>query len=105
MIVDQRFQLNPLTKGVLRRRQPSFGFGLLGAATYYRTYSRLQEDGSQESWADTVIRVVEGLFSIRKWWAVSHRLPWNDEDWQQKAIDMAWAIYNFHFLPPGRGLA
>jgi ribonucleoside-triphosphate reductase len=65
VIVTERFSLNPLVKRVLRERTPEFGFGGLGAAVYNRTYSRLKPDGSQETWADTVIRVVEGVLSIR----------------------------------------
>src|SRR5690348_4098815 len=104
MLVTERFSLNPLFKGVLRRREPKFGFGLLGAAVYYRTYSRLTPEGTQEAWADTVIRVVEGVISIRKWWCVTHRLPWDEEKWEKIGRRMAEAIYSMRFLPPGRGL-
>jgi ribonucleoside-triphosphate reductase len=104
VIVTERFSLNPLVKRVLRERTPEFGFGGLGAAVYNRTYSRLKPDGSQETWADTVIRVVEGVLSIRKWWYVTHRLPWNEERWQDIGIRMADAMYSMRFLAPGRGL-
>lgn len=103
-IVTERFTLNPFVKAALRHREPQFGFGMLGAAVYYRTYSRIKADGSQESWADTVIRVIEGVFSIRKWWQVSHGLPWDEESWQNVARRMADAIFEMRFLPPGRGL-
>ena len=56
--VKDRFYLNPLVKLSLRNKREEFGFGLLGAAVYYRTYSRIMDNGQQERWADTVIRVV-----------------------------------------------
>ena len=104
MLVTERFTLNPLTQSALRRREPQFGFGLLGAATYYRTYSRIKPDGSQEGWADTVIRTVEGVMSILKTHRAKNRLSWNESDMQGLATKMAMYIFEFKFLPPGRGL-
>lgn len=104
MFVTERFQLDPLFKNALRRKTPNFGFGLLGAVVYYRTYSRIKPDGSQEQWHDTVIRVVEGTFSILKDWYVRHHLPWDEFRRQQEAARMADAMFDMRFLPPGRGL-
>lgn len=104
MFIEERFQLSPLFKLSLHKKQPTFGFGLLGAVVYFRTYSRLKTNGEQETWADTVIRVVEGVMSIRKDWHVKHNLPWDEEKWQLIAMRMANAIFNFRMLPPGRGL-
>lgn len=104
MFVTERFALNPIFKNAIRRKTPNFGFGLLGAVVYYRTYSRIQADGSQEQWADTVIRVVEGTFSILKNWYLSHHLPWDEDRRQKEAASMADAIFEMRFLPPGRGL-
>jgi len=104
MIVTERFSLHPLTRRWLYSQKPNFGFGLLGAVVYARTYSRLKSDGTQESWADTVARVVEGCLSIRKWWYVTNRLPWDEERWQEIAWRMVRAIFEMRFLPGGRGL-
>lgn len=104
MFVTERFTLDPIFKNSLRRKTPNFGFGLLGAVVYYRTYSRIKDDGSQEQWSDTVIRVVEGTFSILKDWYVKHHLPWDEFRRQQEAARMADAIFEMRFLPPGRGL-
>lgn len=104
MIVTERFELNPFFKRALKNRQEQFGFGLLGAVVYARTYSRLKSNGDQERWADTVIRVVEGVLSIRKWWYTSHRLPWDEAYWGEVGIRLANAIFDMRFLPPGRGL-
>lgn len=61
-------------------------------------------DGRQERWADTVIRVVEGVMSIRKNWMVQHRLRWNEEEMQLMAAHMVDAIFTMKFLPSGRNL-
>jgi ribonucleoside-diphosphate reductase alpha chain len=104
MFVNERFTLNPLTRRYLHSLTPDFGFGGLGAVVYYRTYSRLKEDGSQEQWADTVIRVIEGVMSIRKDWYLKHYIEWDETKWQKIANDMADAMFHFRFLPPGRGI-
>src|SRR5687768_15417992 len=104
MLVTERFSLNPLGKASIRRQTPEFGFGLLGAAVYFRTYSRLKKDGTQEGWADTVIRVVEGTMSILKTHRAKNNLSWNEDDMQRLAMQMATYIYEFKFLPPGRSL-
>lgn len=104
MIVTERFTLDPKVKAALRERTPRFGFGALGEVVYARTYSRTMADGQQERWPDTVIRVVEGVGSIRKDWYVKHRLPWDEAAWQDNLRRMAFAISDMRFLPPGRGL-
>jgi len=104
MYIEQTFTLSPLIKRRLKGLTPKFGYGLLGAATYYRTYSRLKADGSQENWADTVIRVVEGVMSIRKDWYVKENIKWDEVEWQNIAAEMADAIFHFRFLPAGRML-
>jgi ribonucleoside-diphosphate reductase alpha chain len=104
VIVTERFHLEPAVKAALRAQVPRFGFGLLGEAIYARTYSRTMADGRQETWPDTVIRVVEGVGSIRKDWYVRHGLPWDEAAWQEHLRRMAFAIFAHRFLPPGRGL-
>lgn len=104
MIVTERFVLHPFTKRSLRQRKERFGFGMLGLATYYRTYSRIKENGQQERWADTVIRCVEGVMSIRKTHYAINGLRWDEPHWQQTAINMANAIFDIRMLPPGRSL-
>lgn len=108
MIIDldvkDRFYLSEAFKRNLRAQKEQFGFGLLGAATYYRTYSRLKDDGTQERWADTVFRVVEGVITIRKWWYLKNDIEWDAEFWTQKAQGLANAMFKMEMLPPGRGL-
>jgi ribonucleoside-diphosphate reductase alpha chain len=104
MIVTERFIIPTIVKRNLRQRKESFGYGLLGHATFYRTYSRLKEDGSQERWADTVLRCVEGALSIRKTHYIMNGLRWDEDFWNQIALKMVNAIFEIRVLPPGRGL-
>lgn len=106
MLVQERFRLPDGFKQELRQRTPKWGFGLLSEATFLRTYSRwIDSEERMESWADVVIRVVEGVFSIRK--DHMRRLlgrEWDDYDYQNYATMMAHYMFEFRFLPPGRGL-
>lgn len=81
-----------------------FGFNGLGAVVYYRSYSRLKDNGEQETWADTIIRVVEGILSVRKWWYVTNRLHWDEQKWQKIGTRMAYAMHQRRMLAGGRGL-
>jgi ribonucleoside-diphosphate reductase alpha chain len=104
MLVTERFELAPTTKEELHARPVRWGFGSLSEAVYYRTYSRALDD-RQEAWADTVIRVVEGVMSIRKDWfknVIGRR--WNDKAAQALAAELADAVFDMRLLPPGRGL-
>jgi ribonucleoside-triphosphate reductase len=104
VLVTERYLLEPATRFELYTKPPQFGYGLLGAVVYYRTYSRLKNNGEQEAWADTVIRVVEGVLSIRKWWYLTNKKHWDELYWQDVGKRMAHAIFDMRFLPPGRGL-
>lgn len=104
MYITEEYRLPAAIVESYRSTPPNFGFGLLGAATYYRTYSRLMPFGAQESWLDTCVRVVEGCIAIRKHHALSHRLPWDTAAWDRIAIRMLDAMFHMRFLPPGRGL-
>jgi len=82
--------------------------GECGEFVYYRTYSRLIVDDSgferNEHWHETVRRVVEGTFQIQKDHVKKFKLPWNNDKAQKSAKIMFDKIFNFKFLPPGRGL-
>jgi ribonucleoside-triphosphate reductase len=102
--VSERFLLSKSTEAHLRTLTPRFGFDGLGEVVYYRTYSRTTETGGQETWADTVVRVIQGIMSIRKDYQLKHGLGWNEQHMQGYAADMAQSLFDMHFLPPGRGL-
>lgn len=104
-LVQERFHLDKRVRQELKSRSPKFGFGLLSEAVYYRTYSRLTEDGKQETWADTVIRVVEGVMSIRKDWYLNVLgKRWDERYYQAIAEKLAHFMFDMKVLPPGRGL-
>jgi len=83
---------------------PPFGFDGLGELVFYRTYSRLKEDGSKESFLDVVRRCVEGAYSLQKDHILSHHLGWNEEKAIKSAQLMFDHIFHMRFLPAGRGL-
>lgn len=86
-----------------RGKQPNWG--PLGYITYKRTYARIIEDKNRkEEFWETIRRVVEGCYSIQKEHCKKLSLPWSDEKAQRSAKRMFEKIWNFKFLPPGRGL-
>lgn len=97
-------------------RQPEWG--PVGYVTYKRTYARDLDTifprhaelgraaglvGNEEYWL-TLVRVVEGTFTILARHCASLRLPWDWERAQQQAQEMFRLMWDFKFLPPGRGL-
>jgi len=84
-------------------KQPDWG--PLGYITYKRTYARIIEnENRKEDFWETIRRVVEGCYSIQKEHCMKLSLPWSDEKAQKSAQIMFNKIWNFKFLPPGRGL-
>lgn len=83
---------------------PKFGYNGFGEFVFYRTYSRTKADGSKESWNDVVIRVTEGIFSIRKDWYLKNYIEWDESFWQHYALHFALSLFKMEWLPPGRGL-
>jgi hypothetical protein len=102
--IIHRFTLGDAEQDIIRNTPYKFGFGGFGEAVYYRTYSRLMENGTQEQYPDTVIRVVNGVMSIRKDWYIKHGIQWDNAKWQSTATKMGISMMKMHFLPPGRGL-
>lgn len=81
-----------------------FGFGGLGKVIYTRTYQRVMDNGSPETWTDTIRRVVEGTYRIQQRWIEQHHLGWNSEQASRSACEMFDRMWHMKFLPPGRGL-
>lgn len=80
-------------------------WGPLGEIIYLRTYSRvIDEENRNERWWETIRRVIEGTFSIQKEHCSFLRLPWNNTKAQRSAQIMFEKMFNFKFLPSGRGL-
>lgn len=102
--VIERFELNQKTQKHLRTLKPNFGYDGFGEFIFYSRYSRLKSDGTNENWCDCVIRVVNGIFSIRKDWYIKHNIRWDEDYWQSYAERIAQSIFDMKWLPPGRGL-
>lgn len=85
-------------------RKPKFGFNGLGEFVYYRTYSRLKDDDTKERFIDTLIRVVEGCYEIQRRHCKKMHIPWDYQKAQASAQEMFVRMWDFKFLPPGRGL-
>lgn len=84
-------------------KQPKWG--PLGYFTYKRTYARpLDEAGTTEEFWQTCLRVVNGVFSIQKNHCKDLNLPWEDSKAIKSAKEMFQRMWEFKFLPPGRGL-
>jgi ribonucleoside-triphosphate reductase (thioredoxin) len=84
--------------------EPDFGYNGLGMFTYFRTYSRIKPDGTNEQWYETVRRVVEGAYSLQKQHILDNELGWNARKGQRSAQEMYDRIFRMKFLPPGRML-
>ena len=88
-------------------KQPDWG--PIGYVTYLRTYSRTKDwDGNtpvgREEFWETCKRVVEGVYSVQQQHCKELNLPWNAHKAQRSAQEMYDLMWNFKFLPPGRGL-
>src|SRR3990172_894797 len=96
-----------LTEGFLEKYKhikPPWGFDGLGWVVFARTYSRTLPDGKNEQWWQTVQRVIEGLYLAQRVHCDKNGLPWAAMKAQLSAQRMYDLIFNFKFLPPGRGL-
>ncbi len=92
-----------------RGKKAPFGYtdaagNSVGEITFLRTYSRLKEDGTKETWADVCERVINGMYSIQKDHCKGQRLPWNDSKAQASAKEAFDRLFNLKWTPPGRGL-
>ena len=76
----------------------------VGEITFLRTYSRLKEDGTKETWVDACERVINGMYSLQKDWAKQSRLPWSDIKAAASAKEAFDRMFNFKWTPPGRGI-
>lgn len=99
-----KFKLDDSFVSQYKHIKPDFGFNGLGLLTYYRTYSRLKSDGTNEEWYETVRRVVEGAYTLQLEHILSNELGWNNNKAQKSAQEMYDRIFKMKFLPPGRML-
>lgn len=103
-MTNRPFRLSESFLEKYKRKQPPFGFNVLGELVYLRTYSRIKEDGTNERWWETCRRVVEGTYNMQKRHIERYSLGWNPWKAQTSAQEMYDRMFNIKFLPPGRGL-
>lgn len=101
-LASHTFTLPETFLKTFKGKQPEWG--PLGYVTYKRTYARKKANGTLEEYWETVRRVVEGTFSIQKNHCKLHHLPWSQRRSMRTAKHMFELMWNFKFLPPGRGL-
>ena len=92
-----------------RDKKSPFGYvdaggNSVGEITFLRTYSRLKEDGTKETWVDVCERVINGMYSLQKDHCKTNRLPWNDSKAQASAKEAFDRLFQLKWTPPGRGL-
>lgn len=103
------FKLNEDFLESYRKKKAPFGYSdaagnSVGEITFLRTYSRLKEDGTKETWIDVCERVINGMYSLQKEHCKKSRLPWNDIKAQSSAKEAFDRLFNLKWTPPGRGL-
>ena len=92
-----------------KNRKAPFGYrdaagNSVGEITFLRTYSRLKEDGTKETWVDVCERVINGMYSLQKDHAKTNRLPWSDTKAAASAKEAFERLFELKWSPPGRGL-
>lgn len=102
--IKERFKLSDSFVEKYKEVKPPFGFNGLGEFVFVRTYSRIKEDGKNETWWETVRRIVEGVYSIQRQHIEDYKLGWNQTKAQKSAQEMYDRIFNFKMLPAGRSL-
>lgn len=98
----KHFKLDTTFLTQYQDKQPKFG--PIGLITYKRTYARPLENGKSEEFWQTIQRVVEGTFNIQYNHSTKNNLPWDNTRAQKEAQRMYELIWDFKFIPPGRGL-
>ncbi len=102
--IRERFKLDETFINQFKGKQPEWG--PLGYITYKRTYARIvpESDGRTEEFWETLRRVIEGCYTIQWNHCLSLKLPWKQDKAQRSAQEMFRLMWEFKFLPPGRGL-
>lgn len=117
---ENRFKLDLAFLLQFAGKQPKWG--PVGYITYKRTYARPkyksqkefydappskesgeQPSGSEEFW-ETLQRVTEGTFTMLKHLIRSSHRNWDEPEAQRKAQEFYMRMWQFKWLPPGRGL-
>lgn len=104
-IQNNKFHLDPNLIEEYRKKKVQFGFNGLGEIVYLRTYSREKENGENETWIDTIERVVNGVFEILQHYVINIlKSSWDSDKANYLSRKMFIKMFEMKFLPPGRGL-
>lgn len=76
----------------------------LGEFVYSRTYSRIKDNGENEQWYETIARVINGTFALKKDWFLESNIYWDQQREIRYAEKMYDLMFNVKMLPGGRGL-
>lgn len=93
-----------------RDRKPDFGFPMsdngdtLGEHAFLTKYSRKKPDGSRERFHECLARVISGVYSIQKDYALAQRLPWDEETARISAEEAFARAFAGKWSAPGRSL-
>jgi ribonucleotide reductase alpha subunit len=87
-----------------RSKPEKFGFNGLGNIVFYRTYSRVKENGEYETWTDVCARVINGMYSLLQDHARKNKRRWDSDKAQKDAQEAFDRMFNFKWTPSGRGL-
>lgn len=103
------FELNKEFVNSYREKESPFGYkdaagNSVGEITFLRTYSRIKEDGTKETWTDVCERVINGMYSLQKDYCKGKRLPWSDAKAGASAKEAFDRLFDLKWTPPGRGL-
>lgn len=102
---SQEFKFSLSEKFINQYKDKQPEWGPLGYVTYKRSYSKdIESEGRSEEFWETVKRVVEGCYTTQLNHCKKNGLPWNAHKSQKSAQEMFKLIWDFKFLPPGRGL-
>lgn len=101
--IKERFKL---TKEFLEKyKDIRPNWGPLGEITYMRTYSRkIEKENRMEKWWETCKRVVEGEYTIQLNHIKNLHMSWNSWAAQKSAQTSFDKMFNFKWLPAGRGI-
>lgn len=93
---------NKFIEKITKKHEPNWG--VLGWVTFSRTYARTKEDGTKETFAETLKRVVEGNINLDprlKKGRVPKKVV---EELTKEAEELFVAFYTMQSLPAGRSL-
>jgi ribonucleoside-triphosphate reductase len=103
------FQLTDAFLGNYRNTVPEWGFPMgagntLGEHSWITRYARNKPDGTRERFHEGLARVINGVYSIQKDYALQSRLPWDEATAHRSAEEAYERAFQFKWLPPGRSL-